>query len=319
MQKDKELLGNIFDIQRFTVHDGPGVRTEFFMKGCPMRCLWCGNPESQKNRIQLGVYSKKCLGKKICGDCIDVCPQKDALIFSHGKLKAIDESKCDSCLKCVNVCFSETIKQWGEYKTVAECMDIILRDRSYYNNSGGGVTISGGDALLQADFVASLFTACHNEQVHTCFESDFFGSWKPISTILPLTDLFIADIKHMNDAVHKEQTGVSNESILDNLVKLSDENAQIVLRIPVIPKFNDSIDNMTETAEFIINKMNNRVRVLQLLSFMRLGEEKYKALNREYPMKGTRIHRPSFTRRVNEYADFFNEIGINCVVGTKDF
>ena len=307
--------GNIFNVQRYTIHDGPGLRTEFFLKGCPLRCEWCSNPESQKLNIEVGVYRTKCISRKNCGSCLDVCPS-GALAFSGGKISAIDRDKCTGCLACVRACPSEALKQWGKLMTVEECMRIIRRDKGYYESSGGGVTVSGGDPLVQADFVAELFKACKAEGFHTCFESDFYSGWEKIETVLPYSDLFIVDIKHMNDDVHRARTGVTNKIILENLKRLSVHDKPIILRIPVIPQFNDSMENMEATVDFILNEMGGNVRTLQLLSFMRLGEEKYESLGLSYPMAGMRINRAALTKRVNQYAEYFNNRGIHCLVGT---
>ena len=152
--------GIVFNIQRFTIHDGPGLRTELFLKGCPLRCRWCSNPESWLPQIQLGVYKTKCLGKNKCGACLDVCPVPDTLQFYRGKLVGIDRDKCTTCMACYDECPSDAIKQWGKAMSVEECMKEIMRDVGYYERSGGGVTVSGGDPLVQADFVAELFKAC---------------------------------------------------------------------------------------------------------------------------------------------------------------
>jgi pyruvate formate lyase activating enzyme len=310
--------GTVFNIQRYTIHDGPGLRTEFFLKGCPLSCKWCGNPESQKFKIEIGVYTSKCIGQDKCGACVEVCPNEGALVFTDGKLTSIDYNKCNDCLACVDACPTEAIKQWGQVMTVEECMKVIRKDKGYYERSGGGVTVSGGDPLMQSEFVASLFKACKEEGFHTCFESDFHANWKRIEDVLPYTDLFIADIKHMDSEVHKAHTGVPNETILENLRKLSKKNIPIILRTPVIPGFNDFMENMEASADFIVNELGGNVRTLQLLSYMRLGEEKYKSLNLDYPMSGLEFNREELTARVKKYVDYFNSRGIHCLAGTKE-
>ena len=311
--------GIVFNVQRYTIHDGPGLRTEFFLKGCPLRCEWCSNPESQKVKIEVGVYTKRCITDKKCGGCLEVCPNPEMLNFNEqGKLVSIDYKKCIGCLACVKECPSDALKQWGEVMTIEDCMKEIRKDKGYYERSGVGVTVSGGDPLVQVDFVAALFEQCQREGYHTCLESDFYGEWESVEKVLPCTDLFIADIKHMNGEVHKTRTGVSNTKILNCLKKLAEQGKPIILRIPVIPRFNDDMKNMEETADFIIKEMKNKVRTLQLLSYMRLGEEKYESLNRPYPMRGYRMNRPALQKRIQKYADYFNGRGIHCVVGTRE-
>jgi pyruvate formate lyase activating enzyme len=310
--------GIVFNIQLFTIHDGPGIRTELFLKGCPLRCEWCGNPESFKPYIQPGVYNAKCISREKCGACEDVCPDKSMLIFTEGKLAAIDSSKCTQCLACHNECPSDAIKQWGSSMSVEECMKVIRKDKGYYERSGGGVTVSGGEPLLQSDFVAALFKACQDEGIHTCIESSFYGEWKQIEKVLPYTDLVIADIKHMDTNIHKKHTGVYNDKILANLKKFTSEERALILRIPIIPNVNDDMDNIKATADFILNELGGRARTLQLLSFMRLGEEKYHSLAMPYKMKDVQVDRKSFQKNINEIAKYFNSRGIHCLVGTKE-
>jgi pyruvate formate lyase activating enzyme len=310
--------GIVFNTQRFTLHDGPGIRTELFLKGCPLRCEWCGNPESFKSYIQPGVYKNKCISREKCGMCEEACPEKDILNFVEDKLTSIDCSKCKNCLACYNTCPSDAIKQWGKSMSVEECMKLIRRDKGYYERSGGGVTVSGGEPLLQSDFVTELFKACKDEGIHTCCESSFYVNWEEIEKVLPYTDLIISDIKHMDTNIHKKHTGVCNDKILENLKKLTSKERDLILRIPVIPNVNDDMENIKATADFILNELGGRVRTLQLLSFMRLGEEKYHSLGKTYKMKDVEIDRESFQKHVDELADYFNSRGIHCLVGTKE-
>lgn len=310
--------GNVFNIQRFTIHDGPGLRTEVFLKGCPLRCEWCSNPESWMSIIQPGVYRTKCISQEKCGMCLEVCPGEDTLKFYQGKIAAIDREKCKHCLACADECPSEALKQWGKKMSVQECMDIIRKDKGYYERSGGGVTLSGGEPLLQSEFVRDVFVACKEEKIQTCLESTFYAGWQEIEKVLPYTDLIISDIKHMDSEVHRKYTGVGNERILDNLEHLAQEGRNIILRIPVIPNVNDDEKNIRETAEFILNKMNGHVRTLQLLSFMRLGEEKYTSLGIPYKMSEFKMDRKSFQKKVEKIAEYFNDRGIHCLVGTKE-
>lgn len=310
--------GIIFNIQRFTIHDGPGLRTELFLKGCPLRCEWCSNPESWTLHTEPGVYKTKCISHKKCGMCEKACPVEGALKFTRGKLDCIDRSKCTNCLACYNECPSDAVKQWGKAMSVEECMKEIRKDIGYYERSGGGVTVSGGEPLLQSDFVAELFKECQREGIQTCLESTFCVDWKEVEKVLPYTDIVISDIKHMDSGIHKKYTGVPNEKIVKNLKKLISEEREFILRIPVIPNVNDDMNNIEATADFILGELGGRVRTLQLLSFMRLGEEKYRSLGLPYKMEDVKVNRKSFQKHVNKLAEYFNSRGIHCLVGTKE-
>lgn len=317
-RKDTNLdtKGIIINIQRFTIHDGPGMRTEIFLKGCPLRCKWCSNPESQKPSIEPGLYKNKCIGLKQCGACKAVCPKENVIQFFRNRPMWLDRDECKGCLVCGDNCPSDAIKRWGEEMTVDECMEVVQRDTGYYDESGGGITVSGGEPLLQADFVAELFRRCREENIHTCLETTFCVSWNEVEKILPYTDMFISDLKFMDNWRHRTYTGAGNQLIHENLHKLSELDKRIILRIPVIPHINDDEENISQTADFILEEMGNRVETLQLLSFMRLGVEKYESLGREYPMKDIRFSRPAFQKRVQKIAEYFNERGINCIIGT---
>lgn len=310
--------GIVFNIQRFTIHDGPGLRTELFLKGCPLRCKWCSNPESFAMPAEPGVYRTKCIGRKKCGTCEEVS-NGEPIEFYRNKIKSLNKSSNSCWQKCVEECPTRAIRRWGDEMTIEECMIEIRKDIGYYNRTGGGVTVSGGEALLQSEFVLELFKACRNEGIHTCLESSFHVSWASIERVLPYTDLIISDIKHMNAEIHKEYTGATNKLILENLERLTKEyDIELILRIPVIPEVNEDIENISKTADFILNNMGGKIRTLQLLSYMRMGIEKYESLGMEYQMNDLKFHRKAFQKRVAKIRDYFGERGIHCLVGTKE-
>lgn len=307
--------GIIFNIQRYTINDGPGIRTEIFMKGCPLKCRWCSNPESQRAAIEPGVYSSKCISEDKCGLCITACRQQ-ALLFAGGGIAGIDRSRCIGCMKCAAVCPSEAVRAWGEKMSLDEVMAVIEKDRAFYEKSGGGVTVSGGEPLVQKDFTRSILKACCETGIHTCLESTFCTDRETAEAAAEYADLVISDIKHMDSEVHKKYTGAGNEKILANLKRLAACGHDMILRIPVIPGINDDAENIERTADYIEDNIGDRLRTLQLLSFMRMGEEKCRSLDRAYEMDSLQFDREKFQQRVEDIAAYFNSRGIHCTVGT---
>lgn len=313
--------GIITNIQHFTIHDGPGIRTEIFLKGCPLSCRWCSNPEGLSARPQVGVYASRCIGIDKCGYCIAACPERDQGVFisRDNKIEGIHRDICTGCLKCADACPANALIVWGEKKSVDEIMKEVISDKDFYDKSGGGITISGGEALLQWKFVREIFKCCQHEKIHTCLESSLHCSPSALDEVYPYTDLVISDIKHMNDTVHRQHTGKGNEKVLDNIKKTIKTGMDLILRIPVVPQFNSSEENIIKTAEFIINELDNKVLQVQLLPYRQLGVEKYKTLGMEYPMAGFEPpERSVWEKTILNYVELMKSYGIRAAAGANE-
>jgi pyruvate formate lyase activating enzyme len=244
----KALTGRVFDIQHFCVHDGPGIRTTVFLKGCPLNCRWCHNPESKYAGTELFFHRLRCAG---CGACEKICPQHRAHEILNSAV--LREQYCHRCLLCARACVYDAIEQIGGDMTVDEVMAELLGDLEYYKYSGGGMTISGGEALMQGEFSLALLKAAAGHTIHTAVETSGFGSRDGLSTLLPYTDLFLWDVKIADKAAHQNYTDSSLECILDNLIFASTMGAKIILRILYIPEISDSHGCLRSLAELIVS------------------------------------------------------------------
>ena len=225
----KSIGGLITDISRCSLHDGPGVRTVVYFKGCALRCKWCHNPETLTVEKDMMFLNTKCIK---CGRCLEVCPQCHTVVDNEIR---IDRSKCKYCGRCVDNCPAGALQMVGREVTVEELMSEIRKDSHYYEISGGGVTISGGECLLQSPFAAAVLKKCKEEGIHTAIETALFVTWDSVERVLPYVDLVYADLKIAEGPKHKEYTGQSNEGILSNLRRLSDTGKEMIVRIPLIP------------------------------------------------------------------------------------
>lgn len=279
-KENSENKGVIFDIQRYSIHDGNGIRTLVFMKGCPLKCLWCSNPESQNFDIEIGSITKDCIG---CGDCYNFCKQGAIVIPNY----EIDRTLCNNCLECAKVCTVKAKRAIGREFDVEELLETVERDRLFYQNSGGGITVGGGEPTAQSDFVSEFLKACKENHLNTCIETCGFATWDKFIKIIEYADVIYYDIKHMDSAKHKELTGVENELILENARRIG-ENRSIIIRIPAIPGINDDDENLSRTILFASQLAG--LKRIELLPYHTLGEEKYNLIGKKYHMKGLKAY-----------------------------
>lgn len=285
--------GTIFNIQKFSVHDGPGIRTTVFFKGCPLECKWCHNPEGLACERELAIFQSRCIG---CGMCIAACPNHAVELASPGTagktgkshtnvwVALTDREKCTVCGKCADICPAQAREIAGRAVTSGWVMEQILKDRIFYDQSGGGVTFSGGEPFMQPEFLLELLMRCKDEDISTAVDTSGYVSWESIEQAAPLTDLFLYDIKIMDPARHAKYTGVPNQIILDNLAKLSRAHESIIARIPIIPGVNDDEANIESTGKFLSSLGITRVSILP---YHNMGSDKYTRLGRIYAIKDT--------------------------------
>lgn len=270
--------GIVFNIQRYSIDDGPGVRTTVFMKGCPLACLWCSNPESQCGLPEVTYRYTSC---KRCGTCVKVCPEQAVTLSNDGV--HIDRVKCTVCGKCVKNCLPEALQISGKRMTLDEVWKVVKKDADYYEASGGGVTASGGEILAQADFVAALLKRCREAGYHTCADTSGFGDPAALLKILEYADLVYFDLKHMDPEAHRQYMGQSNELILNNLKLVVKTGVPLVIRAPLIPGYNNSDENLRAMAAKVAEIAKDSV--VNLLPYHRYGANKYRMIDMTYQLE----------------------------------
>lgn len=311
----EKRIGIAYDIQPFSVQDGPGIRTTIFLKGCPLRCLWCHSPESQQFQPQLSWIGMRCIG---CGNCISQCPNQaisrnpEPTKTASGKLIhqiLIDRKKCIDCGSCTKKCYPNALFLSGIEYTVEEIIDKIKGDIPFYTNSGGGVTISGGEALSQAGFTYALLKALKQLDIHTAVDTCGYTDPENIKAVLPYTDLFLYDLKHMDSDTHKALTGVPHGPILENAKLIAHSGGQMQIRIPLITDHNDSDENMHATGTFC-QKIKDAITMVQLLPFHDLGTAKYARIGRNDNF----VVPPVPEERIAHCKDILSSYGLNVTI-----
>jgi len=297
--------GKVFDVQRYAVHDGPGIRTLIFLMGCPLRCLWCQNPEGWTMQPVLLHYSSRCTG---CGECAPACPNGAVDVGETGDVRT-DHSRCTGCGQCVSACPEGARAVAGKEITVAMTMHEIRKDMPFYTRSGGGVTLSGGEPCMQPDFAADVLSSCKGEFIHTAVETSGYADTQSLLKVLQHADRVLYDIKHMDTREHERLTGVGNETILKNARYISNTDVEIVIRIPLIPGYNDSPSNMEATARFV-KSLDSVIRV-DVLPYHSMARSKYDALGIEYPLSGVL---PPDKETVNHTVSIIRSQGLNVSV-----
>lgn len=297
--------GIIFDIKKYALHDGPGIRTTVFFKGCPLRCQWCHNPESQSPKQEVILRPSRCIG---CAACLAAC--EHGAISWDGDRPLTDRGLCQQCGACTLVCYAEARQLIGREMSVAQVMDEIERDRPFYEQSGGGITLSGGEPLFQPEFASQLLHDCKSGGLHTALDTCGYASWEIFDQLREYIDLFLYDLKLVDDARHRQYTGVSNRIILANLRNLSERGHSIRLRVPLIPDVNDDQVSLRQIAEIAAELPH--IDGLDLLPYHRTGIDKYARLNKPYSLDQTDA--PT-EERMLEIAHFIEFYGLPVKIG----
>lgn len=292
------MKGRIFEIKRFAVHDGDGIRTAVYLKGCSLKCVWCHNPEGIAGKAQMAFLSHKCTG---CGACAQVCACHRIEEGRH----LFDRSACITCGRCETVCPAEALKIYGKEYSVEEVLSVLLEDKVFYETSGGGITLSGGECLLQADFCRELLKQCKEQGLHTAVDTCGNVPWENVEKVLPYTDVFLYDVKAMDEDVHVRCTGASNERILENLEKIDKAGKSIEIRFPYVPEYNS---DQTEKIGAFLSQLQNVTKV-RVLAYHDMARSKYHSLQ----MPDTMPEKVPEAREVEEAREVLRKYGLVCL------
>lgn len=297
--------GLVFDIKHFSIHDGPGLRTTVFFKGCPLSCWWCHNPESQSPRMEMLLRDNRCIH---CGACVETCPH-DAIQWLNGE-PVTDRAICAQCGTCEAVCYAEARERVGREMTVEDVIPALEREIAFYDESRGGVTFSGGEPLWQPDFLFELLQACKSREIHTALDTSGCAAWATLDRVRPFVDLFLYDLKLTDDDKHREYTGVSNRSILSNLQALSAGGHNVIIRVPIIPGINDDDETVQQLGAFA--GALPHVQGVDLLPYHHIAIDKYLRLNKPYRLFETR--QPS-AERLTQIAQMLQAFNLSVSIG----
>jgi len=298
-------LGLIFDIRRFSIHDGPGIRTTVFLKGCPLSCWWCHNPESQSSGPELWLRSGRCIR---CGECVEACPE--GAITLQEEDYVTDQERCNLCGACLEACATEARQIVGRQMSVAQVLAEVERDVAFYDESGGGMTVSGGEPLQHRKFLSKLLRACKEKDIHTVLDTCGYASWKAVDEVRADVGIFLYDLKLIDDARHRKFTGVSNRLILQNLRRLLQSGQAVIIRVPLIPGVNDNEEDLHQLGSFIARLPD--LPKVDLLPYHRAAMGKYERLNRAYPLLDVM---PPSPERVQAAVEILQRYGLSVKIG----